>query len=159
VITAWFRDLVADVAERYPQKIVLVDSREHVELFRNVIAKPNHDEAVAACTRAFGSVDFPKLRLLIGPHPLVVTQGQIGALLVDNAGERLVPSERVVNPVDSCGAGESFCAGMALALRASGDFSTAIRFGNLVSGITMMKKGAGTAAAEEILAKAAVRLN
>ena len=34
-----------------------------------------------------------------------------------------------------------------------------IRFGNLVSSITIMKKGTGTAAPEEILAKAAVRLN
>lgn len=159
VITAWFRDLIADVAERYPQKVVVADSRARIELFRGVVAKPNHDEAVAACTRAFGSVDFQRLRSLIGPHPLVVTQGQLGVLLVGDGGERLVPSERISHPVDICGAGDSFAAGMALALRASGDFSTAVRFGNLVSSITIMKKGAGTAAPEEILAKAAVRLN
>ena len=42
------------------------------------------------------------------------------------------------------------------ALRTTGDFTAAIRFGNLVAGITIMKKGTGTAEPEEVLAKAAV---
>lgn len=163
VVTDWFRDLIADVAERYPQKVVVADSRARIERFRNVVAKPNNDEAIAACRRlpgvTAGAADFQRLRAVIGSRPLLVTQGDRGVLLVDEGGERLVPSENVPNPIDICGAGDSFAAGMALALRACGDFVTAIRFGNLVSSITIMKKGTGTAAPEEILAKAAVRLN
>ncbi|HYM11926.1 MAG TPA: PfkB family carbohydrate kinase [Bryobacterales bacterium] len=167
VVTDWFRDLIADVAERYPQKVIVADSRARIERFRNVMAKPNHKEALAACRRLFGSAsglapgqtDLQRLRTVIGSRPLLVTQGDRGVLLVDDGGEHLVPSENVPNPIDICGAGDSFAAGMALALRACGDFVTAIRFGNLVSSITIMKKGTGTAAPDEILAKASARLN
>jgi bifunctional ADP-heptose synthase (sugar kinase/adenylyltransferase) len=159
VITAWFRDLIGDVAERYPEKVVVAGSRQRIELFRSVIANANHDEAVAACARAFGSVDLSQLRSLIGAHPLIVTQGPIGALLVDDIGERLIPAERILQPADVCCADGTFAAGMALALRASGDFSTAIRFGNLVSSIAITKSGADITAPEQILARAAARLN
>lgn len=159
VITTAFRQLIGDVAERYPEKVIVADSRARVELFRNVIAKPNHDEALAACARVFGEADLRRLRALIGPRPLLVTQGARGVLLVDERGVHLVPSEAVPDPVDICGAGDSFAAGFALAFRATGDFPASIRFGNLVSSITIMKKGTGTAAPEEILAKVAVRLN
>jgi len=156
VVTDLLRQLIADVAERYPQKVIVADSRSRIERFRNIVAKPNDEEAAAACRRLFGGVDLQRLRAAIGNLPLLVTQGERGVLLVEESGERLVPSEQVARPIDICGAGDSFAAGLALALRASGDFPTAIRFGNLVSSITIMKKGTGTAAAEEILAKAAV---
>jgi rfaE bifunctional protein kinase chain/domain len=159
VITTAFRQLIGDVAERYPEKVIVADSRARIELFRNVVAKPNNDEAVAACARVFGEVNFKRLRALIGPRPLLVTQGDRGVMLVDERGEHLVPPEVVVDPVDICGAGDSFAAGFALAFRATGDFASSIRFGNLVSSITITKKGTGTAAPEEILAKVAVRLN
>ena len=159
VVTDLFRDLIADVAERYPQKVVIADSRARIELFRNVVAKPNSEEAAAACHRLFGETDLERLRALIGPHPLLVTQGNRGVLLVDERGEHLVPCEKIPNPVDICGAGDSFAAGLALALRAGGDFPSAIRFGNLVSSVTIMKKGTGAAAPDEILAKASVRWN
>ncbi len=159
VVTDLLRDLVADVAERYPEKVIVADSRTRIELFRNVVAKPNNDEAVAACRRIFGEVDFDRLRSAIGKRPLLVTQGDRGVLLVDERGEYLVPAERVMRPVDICGAGDSFAAGLALALYAVGDFPSAIRFGNLVSSITITKRGTGTALPEEILAKATVRLN
>lgn len=159
VITAWFRDLIADVAERYPEKVIVADSRTRIELFRNVVAKPNQQEAMGASERLFGEVDFQRLRDFIGRHPLLVTQGDRGVLLVDERGEHLVPCERIPHPVDTCGAGDSFAAGLALALRATGDFPTAIRFGNLVSSITIMKKGTGTAAPDEVLAKAAIARN
>jgi rfaE bifunctional protein kinase chain/domain len=159
VVTAYLRDLVADVAERYPQKLILADSRTRIDRFRNVIAKPNNEEATAASMRLFGEVDFQRLRSAIGHHPLVVTQADRGVQLVDERGEHLIPCERVPHPVDICGAGDSFAAGLALALRVTGDYPTAIRFGNLVAGITIMKKGTGTAIPEEVLAKAAVAKN
>ena len=160
VVTQYLRDLIADVAERYPNKLILADSRTRIERFRNVIAKPNVDEAIAACARIFGSqADFQRLRAAIGRRPLLVTQGDQGVLLVDERGEHLIPCDRIPHPVDICGAGDSFAAGTALALRVTGDYAAAIRFGNLVSSITIMKKGTGTAVPEEILAKAAVAKN
>ena len=146
VLSDSFREVIADISERNPDKIVIADSRARIDSFRHVIAKPNLQEADQACRRLFGDIDYQKLRAKIGEHPLVVTQG--------NQGKNLVPTVNVENPVDICGAGDSFAAGMALALYASGEFEKAVRFGNLVSSVTIMKEGTGAAAPAEVLAKA-----
>ena len=154
VLSDLFREVIADISEHNPDKIVIVDSRARIELFRNVIAKPNLREANEACWKLFGETNYQSLREKIGEHPLVVTQGKRGALLVHDHGKKLVPTVDVEKPVDICGAGDSFAAGMALALYATGDFEKAVRFGNLVSSVTMMKEGTGVAAPSEVLAKA-----
>ena len=154
VLSDLFREVIADVSERNPDKIVIVDSRARIELFRNVIAKPNLQEADQACRKLFGEINYQGLRAKIGEHPLVVTQGKRGALVVHDHGEKLVPTIDVENPVDICGAGDSFAAGMALALYATGDFERAVRFGNLVSSVTITKEGTGVAAPSEVLARA-----
>ena len=86
----------------------------------------------------------------------VVTHGPEGALLVDEAGERWVHTRPVENPVDICGAGDSYSAGAALALKVTGDPVAAAEFGHLVASITIMKKGTGTASPDEVLRAAAV---
>ena len=154
VVSDAFREVLSDVAERNPGKIVVVDSRNRIDRFRNAIAKPNIDEATAACQRLFGTVDLARLRDTIGRRPLVVTRGAEGALLVDDEGVREISAPAVEEPVDICGAGDSFAAGMALVLGSGGDMETAIRFGGLVSSVTIMKRGTGVAAPEAILARA-----
>jgi rfaE bifunctional protein kinase chain/domain len=151
VITPAVRDFIASLARETPDKVVWVDSRVRGEFFRNVLLKCNGDEAEAACKRAYATVDFGKLRERIGPKPLIVTQGQRGALVVDATRTVLVPTRPVAKPVDICGAGDSFSAGAALALAVSGSVSEAARFGNLVSSITIMKKGTGTASPAEVI--------
>jgi rfaE bifunctional protein kinase chain/domain len=152
VITEAVRDLLADLAPNYPEKVFLADSRARIHLFRNVIPKPNRDEAEAACQTLFGRVDYVALRAHLGARVLMITHGGDGVLLVTSAGDQWVPTRHEGNPVDICGAGDSFSAGAALALRASGSFETAARFGNMVASITIMKKGTGTASPEELLA-------
>ena len=154
VISDAFREVIADVAERNPGMIVVVDSRNRIERFRNVIAKPNIDEATAACRRLFGTVDWVRLRDAIGRGPLVVTRGAEGALLVDDEAPREISVAAVEEPLDICGAGDSFAAGMALVLGSGGDIEEAIRFGSLVASVTIMKKGTATARPEEVLARA-----
>ena len=70
------------------------------------------------------------------------------------AAKRWVAAQAVANPVDICGAGDSFSAGAAMALVVTGDPIQAAQFGNLVAGITIMKKGTGTASPQEVLAAA-----
>ena len=82
---------------------------------------------------------------------LIVTHGEKGALIVTEAGEQWVESKAIPNPVDICGAGDSFSAGAAMALKVSGDPVAAAKFGNRVAGITIMKKGTGTASPAEVL--------
>ncbi len=152
VITPAVRELLADLAPVYPEKIFFADSRARIQHFRNLIAKPNRQEAVAACRELFGQADFPALRRHVQAALLLVTHGPEGVLLVEETGETWVPTRPVANPVDICGAGDSFSAGAALALAAGAAPPEAARFGNLVASVTIMKKGTGTASPEEVLA-------
>ena len=150
VVTPAVRDLLADLTPS-SGKTVWVDSRVRLEHFRNVVAKPNGMEAEQACLRAFGEVNLPRLRETCNFPLLVVTEGDRGARLIGEDGqERFVPGRRV-QAVDICGAGDSFSAGAACALAATGDAEEAAWFGNLVASITVQKPGTGTASPEELL--------
>ncbi len=152
VITSAVRDSIIHLAEKYPQKVFLADSRKRAHLFHKVIMKPNRDEAEAASQSLFGKVDFPALRQHLDAKILIVTHGSMGALVLQEGHEVWAETRRVENPVDICGAGDSFAAGCALALAVTGDPVTAARMGNLAASVTIMKKGTGTASPEEILA-------
>ncbi len=164
VVTPAMRQALTGIAAACPQTVVWVDSRMRTELFRGVILKPNVFEARAACRRAFGCEDdHRELRRLTEAPLLVVTRGAKGVqvfgpptpvpwLKVTVDVPTWVKTKPVENPVDICGAGDSFSAGAALALKVTGDPIAAVRFGNLVASITIMKKGTGTASPDEVLA-------
>ncbi len=154
IVTPAMRALLEELASRYPDKIVWVDSRLRIDLFRKVILKPNHDEADAACRRLFGHVDYQRLRQQAQSRLLLVTRGAEGVLVVDSFGETPVKTRPIENPVDICGAGDSFSAGAALALAVGASPIEAARFGNLVTSVTIMKKGTGTASPREVMAAA-----
>ena len=147
VVTAAVRELLAELAPDYPDKVFWADSRARIGQFRNVILKPNHQEAEAACNG-----NYAAWRRESAAPLLMVTHGAAGVLVVDEAGERWVKTKPVEHPVDICGAGDSFSAGAATALRISRFPDLAAHFGNLVASITVMKPGTGTASPEEVLA-------
>jgi sugar/nucleoside kinase (ribokinase family) len=143
--------------------VIFVDSRARCELFRNVILKVNRDEAGAACQRIGG--DYRALLRHTRSKLLVITHGAKGALIIGPEGasmldvanvagevETWVPARPVENPIDVCGAGDSFSAGAAMALAITGSPLEAARFGNLVASVTITKKGTGTASPQELLA-------
>jgi rfaE bifunctional protein kinase chain/domain len=152
VVTPAMRDLLADLAPNYPEKVVFADSRARIGLFRNVIVKPNQQEAEAACGDLFGKVDYDALRRHVNASVLMVTHGGAGVLVADANGETWVRTRPVEHPVDICGAGDSFSAGAATALRVTKSPAEAARFGNLVASITIMKPRTGTASPPELLA-------
>jgi rfaE bifunctional protein kinase chain/domain len=152
VVTPAMRDLLAGLAPHYPEKVILADSRTRIGQFRNLIVKPNRREAEAACRALLGRLDYAELRRRVQAPLMLVTHGSQGVLLVDSGGETWVRTVPVDHPVDICGAGDSFAAGAAVALRATRDPAVASRFGNRVAGITIMKKGTGTASPAEIQA-------
>lgn len=139
---------------RHTDALVWVDSRLRSELFRGVIVKGNRAEMEAASGRALGRIDFAALRHAIHAPLLVITDGPRGATVVSDTGSQSVATRPVANPVDICGAGDSFSAAAALALKVTGDASAAMRFGHLAASISIMKKGTGTASAAEMLAAA-----
>ena len=160
VITQVFREVIADVADRNPDKIVIVDSRSRVHHFRGVLAKPNEDEADEACRTLFGTIDYSRLRKAIGEKPLVITRDVRGALLVTDEGIKEIAPIPVGDPIDTCGAGDAHGAGMALALHAGANIEAAARFGAMVASVTIMKAGTGVATPQEVLAVAdSVALN
>jgi rfaE bifunctional protein kinase chain/domain len=149
VVTEIVREALAQIGKQHPTKIVWVDSRRRPELFRNIIIKSNEEEAIAACRRLGISEDLEQLRCGMETRRLVVTHGSKGVLLLEDGGKKWVSTIPVAQPVDICGAGDSFSAGASLALHATGDLEQAARFGNLVASITIMKKGTGTASPSE----------
>src|SRR5436309_2610229 len=153
VVTPVMREAIGRIALAQPETVVWVDSRLRAEHFRHAVVKPNREEAEAASMRALGRIDYPELRRRMEARCLVITHGAEGALLVDKQGEMWVATHPVANPVDICGAGDSFSAAAAMALKVTGNPTEAARMGNLAAGITIMKKGTGTASPDEILAR------
>ena len=151
VVTPAVRNLLAELVSRHPGKVFLVDSRARIGLFRNVIIKPNREEAESVCLQQFGRVDYQALREYCQARFMIVTDGASGAMVVEPHQETFCKTKPISKPVDICGAGDSFSAGTALALAVTGSPVEAAHFGNLVASITIMKKGTGTASPSEVL--------
>lgn len=150
VVTAGVRQALAELAGRHPSLLIWVDSRLRPERFRGVVVKPNEREAREACAR-LGAQNFRALHATVG-HPLMmITHGGEGVLIYEGEAEAWVKTRPVENPVDICGAGDSFSAGAVLALAAGATPAEAARFGNLVASVTIMKKGTGTASPAEVM--------
>jgi sugar/nucleoside kinase (ribokinase family) len=120
-----------------------------------MIIKPNRDEAEAACRRILDRVDLQVLREYCKASVMIVTDGPKGARVVEPHQETFCETNPISKPVDICGAGDSFSAGTALALAVTRSPVDAVRFGNLVASVTIMKKGTGAASPAEVLAAAA----
>lgn len=156
VFTDTVRRAFAEIGRRDPGRVILVDSRIRAERFRRVTVKINRAEADAASLRAFGTVDYRRLRERIGGPRLFVTDGPHGVWIEDDGrGAIHVPTRPIENPTDICGAGDSFSAGVACALALGASAEEAARLGHLMAGITVMKRGTGTASRQEVRAAAA----
>ncbi len=153
VVTPRVREVLCGVAQANPGKVLWADSRRRLEHFRHITLKPNHDEVYAAFQRA-GLASHAQLRQHTQAPALIVTDGGSGAKVTTAAGEWQVPTRTVAQPVDICGAGDSFNAGGALTLAVTGDPLLAAYVGNLVASITIMQKGTGTASPDQVIAAA-----
>lgn len=155
VVTPRMREKLELLQARHPHLLLWVDSRMHIEQFRGLVLKPNEREAREACERlGLPQPDYSALRRATRAPLLMVTHGGDGVTLATEEGVRRIPTRRIENPVDICGAGDSFSAGAALALRAGASPEEAARFGHLVASVTIMKPGTGTASPAEVLAAA-----
>ena len=147
-------DALREAISKVTGKVIWVDSRKRAELFRNCYIKPNVDEAREAAQRLLGKDDYAELADRLELKALIVTAGERGARIIDGTGDRWLKTASVANPVDICGAGDSFSAAAASALAVGALIDQAVHMGNLVAGITIMKKGTGTATPSEVLAAA-----
>jgi bifunctional ADP-heptose synthase (sugar kinase/adenylyltransferase) len=155
VITTRMRDLLAEMGEAYPDKLIVADSRERIGLFRNVWTKPNFAE----CRRAVTGPDDPaacavQLAQQTG-RPVFCTLSERGIVVADPrhnpARVAHVPAYPASGPIDPVGAGDSTSAGIACALAAGATLEEAAAFGNLVASITIQQIGiTGTATPEQV---------
>ena len=150
VVTESLRTVLAEIGAASPGRIVWADSRLRSELFRNVTLKVNRSEADAACERAFGAVDYERLRGHLQATRVFVTDGRNGTIINDQGRVTQVATRPIENPVDICGAGDSFSSGAACALAAGATPEQAAQLGNLWASVTVMKRGTGTANRSEL---------
>jgi sugar/nucleoside kinase (ribokinase family) len=140
------------LASAHPRGAVFwADSRLRADLFRHMIVKGNRAEIEAASLRAIGRVDYAAFCAHAQAPFLVITAGGEGAMLAFRDRTVWASARNIEEPVDICGAGDSFSAAAALALKITGDPAAAAAFGNLAASITIMKKGTGTASPSEML--------
>lgn len=158
VITTAVRDALAARARKHSQVIFWADSRKRIDLFRNMIIKPNQFEAVGHSDPKPGDEielnrlmeELPKLRRKIGA-PVCVTRSVHG-ILVSDPEVKMVPGVRVSGPVDPTGAGDSVTAGCVLALASGATLPEAALVGMLVASITVQQLATtGTATPEQVL--------
>jgi rfaE bifunctional protein kinase chain/domain len=148
VVTAKIRGVLKELASR--GALIWVDSRKRIELFSHCVLKVNEEEARDALTRA-GCDSLSELRKAAYAPLLFVTYGGRAVRICAENAELQVETRRVPNPVDICGAGDSFTAGASCALALGAKPEQAARLGHLVASVTIMKKGTGSASPAELL--------
>lgn len=183
VVTTAVRETLAELAARYPDRVVLADSRARIALYRNVSLKPNLAECVRAATSVEGKVQ-PPTRPNIQGEPkgpsasaggqqaldagrraaevlarhvgrcVYCTLGSEGILHTDGKDFQHVAGYPVDGPIDIVGAGDATSAGIVCGLCAGLSPIDAAALGNLIASITIQQLGTtGTATAEQVLAR------
>ena len=96
-------------------KTIIVDSRDHADAYENVTVKPNEIEA----SRAFGNgaiMDMEALSSLASSISVrnkkatLITLGEKGCFVADGENVIHCPACPVEQPIDFCGAGDTFLA-------------------------------------------------
>ena len=138
-------------------KTVVVDSRDHMAEYHDVIIKPNEVEA----SRAFGdgsAMDLEGLSALAAQvstrngRLVLVTLGADGCFVADRGSVVLCPACRVEPPIDFCGAGDTFLAAFGSLLAGGVSPLEAVQCANLCSAVTIRKIGTtGTATRDEVV--------
>jgi sugar/nucleoside kinase (ribokinase family) len=164
VVTDAVREHLAKLALQNPQCVFLADSRRHIGLFRNCLAKPNRSELLEAVAAASAersetpAVPHADVRAAAGQlsqrtgRAVFATVGPDGILHVDGTTAQHIPGIPVTGPIDIVGAGDSTTAGIVSALCAGAAPSEAAHLGCLVASITVQQLGVtGTATPKQVV--------
>lgn len=105
---------------------------------------PSYEEAVELS----GETEPEKIAdvfLALGPHTVVVKLGKDGCLIKTKSGElHRIPTFERIKPVDTTGAGDSFCAGFLTGISKGWDLYKCGRFANAVGTHCVMAVGASS---------------
>jgi rfaE bifunctional protein kinase chain/domain len=141
---------------------VIVDSRDRIGLYSWLIVKPNETEACRVTDPDINPRDINDTVIYRAANeinkrnqmPVIVTLGPGGALWVNNGEIMKIPTLPVEQPVDICGAGDTFLSAFSCAFAAGASGPEAVSVANLAAGVTVKKIGTtGTATRDEIISK------
>ncbi len=160
VVTARVRRSLAELAEQHERVVWLGDSRTRAAEFRNVMLKPNREEACAAvhpgspthdsdaavaCARALSERTGA---------PVFLTLGERGMAVAAPDWMQRVPTVQLSGDLDIVGAGDSAAAGIASALCGGASLAEAAVIGNIVASVTVQHLGTtGTASQQQVMAR------
>ncbi|MDA2939264.1 PfkB family carbohydrate kinase, partial [Acidobacteria bacterium AH-259-A15] len=158
VVTEVVCSELAVLAQTYPEKVLLGDSRAHVGQFRNLIIKANQFEAVGAIHPDYeGNTPADLARRCaeqLARHnakPLFLTLGTDGIGLYDGSAWSHLPTIQIEDPIDIVGAGDSATAGIVSSLCSGASLRDAAIIGNIVASITVQQVGVtGTASSAQV---------
>ena len=133
------------------------DSRYRLTEYRGVtVATPNEEEAGAVLGRPLRSdadVTAAGRELLsrLSAHAVVLTRGSRGMRVLEGAGSfRDIPPARRGEVADVTGAGDTVASALVLALAADCDILAAAVLANAAASVVVGRRGAATAAPEEV---------
>ena len=146
---------------QFDNKIVLLDSRHYGDQFQNIFRKINDLEAAElnnVDVQPDDHILFEDIERYIQKlftmfnKPVIVTRGERGMAVIDNDGIKAVDGIRLINKLDTVGAGDTVTSALALCLGAGIKLSEAAEFANLAAAVTVQKLyQTGTASGDEIL--------
>ncbi|MDR1269376.1 MAG: PfkB family carbohydrate kinase [Planctomycetaceae bacterium] len=167
VLTEKVRDYLIQLGKKLGEKnskpLIYADSRERINLYRNMVIKCNERETLEACGLYDGTLPTLDILKQCGlklaektGRAVFVTMGERGQLAVDLKNEtqqaKHVPAVLVEGEIDICGAGDASSSAIVASLCAGANYEEAATLGNLASSITIRKIGqTGTASPNEIL--------
>lgn len=162
IITENVRHALIDLSKENPEKIFVVDSRERIGLFENMVLKPNKIEAVRAINPSRNPLDVKMDELInVGKEmfkranrPVYITLSEKGALLIDGEKHYHLPAAPIKPPIDPVGAGDTFISAVGASLAAGASPLEAGIIANIAASIILKKLNiTGTASPKEILDK------
>jgi rfaE bifunctional protein kinase chain/domain len=156
------RSGINQLLAKFPRVLGLVDCRNIAEAYPAGLHKLNDLEAARLCGVPRAPTDAITRREALDSaarlfskwrHPVFVTRGRQGCIVVDDSGTHEIPGVRTTGEIDTVGAGDSVLSGIAACLAVGSTPAEAVSFGNLVAGVTVQKlQQTGTATQEEIRA-------
>jgi len=135
---------------------VIVDSRDRIGLYRNVIVKPNELEASRTINQT-APEGIDALRHIAAElskrtgRPAVVTAGEKGCVTANGNETAHIPAIPVTGEIDICGAGDTFLSAFSTAFAAGASLNDAAALACAASSIIVRKiHTTGTATWQEL---------
>ena len=156
-VTDRVRDTLGALARKHPEKFFYADSRGFAKEYRDIIVKCNNLELITAMEPLANAEDFQTILrngealCKVNGKAAVVTLGEEGACVFENAGVTKLTAFQVEGPLDIVGAGDATSAGTILGLTLGLDLPSAALLGGCVSSITIQQIGVtGTATVAQV---------